>query len=106
MANRMLMVTMVSAIAIKGETTAIVADRSARFSSTNCISRFPSRQLAAAHQQAKLLAIGVGGGKRFRQPTVEHHGDPVSDHNQFIQVLAGDEHGGAADGEIKECLTN
>src|SRR4051812_30658311 len=83
-ANRMLMVTMVSAIAISGETSAIAADRSARFSSTSCIGRFLLRQGAAAHQQAEFFAVGVRRGQRFRQPAVEHHRDPVGDLSQFV----------------------
>src|SRR5258707_1029921 len=67
----MLMVTMVRPIAMTGETSAMVADRSARFSSTNCIGHFLLRQTAAAHQQAVLhhAAGGVAGEQGvFRQP--------------------------------------
>src|SRR5258708_15936296 len=88
MANRMLMVRMVKPIAIKGETSAIVLDRSARFSSTNCMSRFLLLQTASAHQQAELLAVRFRGRKRRREAAVEHHCDPVGDLGEFIQVLA------------------
>src|ERR1700712_5730823 len=88
-ANRMLMVTMVRAIAIRGDTSAIVFDRSARFSSTNCMRRFLLFQAASAHQQSELLAAGVGGGERLGQMAVKHHGHPVGDLGEFVEVLAG-----------------
>src|SRR3982074_2191522 len=95
MANRMLMVTIVKPMAIKGETSAIVFDRSARFSSTNCMSRFLLLQTAAAHQQAELLAVGVRGRHRRGEVAVEHYGDPVGDLGELIQILARHQHGGA-----------
>src|SRR5882672_10805523 len=100
MANRMLMVTSVRPIAISGEISAIVFDRSARFSSTNCMRRFLLLQTAAAHQQAELLAVGVRGRHRFREMAVEHHRDPVGNFGELIEVLARYQHGGAARGEI------
>src|ERR1700730_13039865 len=106
MANRMLMVTIVKPIAISGEISAIVFDRSTRFSSTNCMSRFLSLQTASAHQQAELLAVGVRGRHRFREAAVEYHCDPVGDLSEFIQVLAGHEHCGAAGGEIEQGLAD
>src|SRR3954454_15192851 len=83
-ANRMIMVTIVKPIAINGETSAIVLERSARFSSTNCMRGLLRVQAAAAHQQAELFACCVGGGERLRQATVEHHGDAVSDLCELI----------------------
>src|SRR5258708_32288297 len=91
----MLMVTIVKPIAISGEISAIMFDRSARFSSTNCMSRFLSRQTASAHQQAELLPVGIRGRHRFGEAAVEYHCDPISDLGEFIEVLAGHEHGGA-----------
>src|SRR2546430_9685343 len=93
MANRMLMVTTVRPIAINGETSAIVFDRSARFSSTNCMGCV-LLQAASAHQQAKLFAAGFAGGERLRKSAMKHHGDPVADFGELVEVLAGDEHGG------------
>src|ERR1700694_3912878 len=95
MANRMLMVTIVKPIAISGEIRAIVLDRSARFSSTNCMSRFLLLQTASAHQQSELLAAGIRGRHRLREAAVEHHGDPVSDFGELIQILARHQHGGS-----------
>src|ERR1700692_4109668 len=92
MANRMLMVTIVSPIAISGEISAIVLDRSARFSSTNCMSRFLLLQTGSAHQQAEFFPAGVAGGHRCRQTTVEHHGNAVGDFGELVEVLAGDQH--------------
>src|ERR1700731_3321716 len=86
-ANRMLMVTIVKPIAISGETSAIMFDRSARFSSTNCMSRFLLLQSASTHQQAQLLAAGLGGRQRLGEAAVEHHGDPVGDLSELIEVL-------------------
>src|SRR5258708_21967110 len=106
MANRMLMVTIVKPIAISGEISAIMFDRSARFSSTNCMSRFLSRQTASAHQQAELLAAGIRGRHRFGEAAVEYHCDPVGDLGEFIEVLAGHEHGGATCGEIEQGLAD
>src|SRR5438105_5496245 len=106
MTNRMLMVTMVRPIAINGETSAIVFDRSARFSSTNCMRRFPFVQAASAHQQAKLFAAGFAGGERLRKSAMKHHRDPVGDFGELVEVLAGDEHGGACGREIKHCLAD
>src|SRR4030088_2262030 len=101
MANRMLMVTSVRPMAISGETSAIVFDRSARFSSTNCMRRFLLLQTASAHQQAELLAASVRGHQRRREVTVEHYRDPVGNLGEFIQILARHQHGGAASGEIE-----
>src|SRR5260221_2171368 len=100
----MLMVTIVKPIAISGETSAIVFDRSARFSSTSCMGRFLLLQTASAHQQAELLAVGVCGGERFREVAMEHHGNPVGDFGEFIEVLACHQHGGASRGEIEQGL--
>src|SRR5476649_1816138 len=100
----MLMVTMVRPIAISGETSAMVADRSARFSSTNCMRGFLLRQTASAHQQAELLAIGIRGRQRFGKVPVEYHRDPVGDLGQFIEVLAGHEHRSTACGKIEQRL--
>src|SRR5438105_14233569 len=105
MANRMLMVTTVRPIAINGETSAIVFDRSARFSSTNCMGCV-LLQAASAHQQAKLFAAGFAGGERLRKSAMKHHGDPVGDFGELVEVLAGDEHGGACGREIKHCLAD
>src|ERR1700733_10417374 len=104
MANRMLMVTIVRPMAISGETSAMKFDRSARFSSTNCMWRFLLLQTASAHQQAELFAVGVSGRQRLREVAVEHHGDPVGDFGEFIEVLAGHEHRGAAGGEVEQGL--
>src|SRR6266446_10814835 len=100
----MLMVTIVRPIAISGETSAIVFDRSARFSSTNCMGRVLLLQTASAHQQAELLAAGVRGRERLREVAVEHHGDPVGDFGELIEVLACRQHGGAACCEIEQGL--
>src|SRR5260370_27616729 len=94
MANRMLMVTIVKPIAISGETSAIVFDRSTRFSSTNCMSRFLWRQTASAHQQAELLAAGIRRRHRFGEAAVKYHCDPVGDLSEFIEVLARHPHAG------------
>src|ERR1700737_1197267 len=104
MANRMLMVTIVKPIAISGEISAIVFDRSARFSSTNCMSRFLSLQTASAHQQAELLAVGIRGRQRLREAAVEHHGVPAGDLSETIQILAGHQPGGAACGANEKGL--
>src|SRR6202011_4088350 len=104
MANRMLMVTIVKPIAISGDTSAIAFDRSARFSSTNCMSRFLLLQTASAHQQAELLAAGIRSRQRFREAAVEHHGDAVGDLGEFIEILARHQHRGAAGGKIEQGL--
>src|SRR5258708_1550726 len=88
-ANRMLMVTIVNPIAISGEIKAMVVDRSARFSSTNCMKRLLLRQGASAHQQAEFFAVGVGGCQRLREVPVKHHRDAVGDFGEFIEILAG-----------------
>jgi len=44
------MVTIVMAIAISGETSAIVFDRSARFSSTSCMRHILLVEAASTHQ--------------------------------------------------------
>src|SRR5262249_23348890 len=102
----MLMVTIVSPIAISGDTSAIVAERSARFSSTSCMRAFLLVETAAAHQETELFAARFRSCKRRGEPAVEHHGDPVGDLDQFIEVLAGDENGGAACGKVDQRLTN
>src|SRR5580698_820116 len=102
----MLIVTMVRPIAISGETSAMVLDRSARFSSTNCMRRFLLLQTASAHQQAELLAVGVRGRQRRREMAMEHHRDPVGDFGEFVEILAGHEYGGAAGSKIEQGLPN
>src|SRR5216684_4104008 len=102
----MLMVTSVSPIAISGETSAMVFERSARFSSTSCMRRFLLFQTAAAHQQAEFLAAGVGGCHRLRQMAVEHHSDTVGDLGKLVEVLARDQHGSSGGGEIEQRLAD
>src|SRR5437588_6639092 len=100
-ANSTLMVAIVNAIAIKGEIKAMVAERSARFSSTNCMARLQLRERASAHQEAELLAGRGRGRQRLRQPAVKHHRDAVGNLRQLVEVLAGDQHRGARGGEIE-----
>src|SRR5947207_1889726 len=97
----MLMVTSVNPIAISGETSAMVFDRSARFSSTNCMRRLLLIESASAHQQAELLAARLANGHRLRQMAVEHHGDAVGDLGEFVEVLARDQHRGTGGCEIE-----
>src|SRR6202012_2035400 len=92
MANRMLMVTIVRPMAISGETSAMMFDRSARFSSTNCMRCFLLLQAASTHQQAKLFAGGVRRRHRLREVAMEHHSDTVGDFGEFVEILAGHEH--------------
>src|SRR5260370_30584163 len=87
-ANRMLMVTSVRPMAISGETSAIVLERSARFSSTNCMRGLLRLEAASTHQETEFLATGVGRLERLRQMAVEHHGDPVGDLGEFVEILA------------------
>src|ERR1700742_3432521 len=96
MANRMTMVTIVSPIAISGETSAIVFDRSARFSSTSCMRRLLLVEVATAHQQSEFLARGLACRQRLRQPAVKHHRDPVGDLGEFVEVLARNQDSRAA----------
>src|SRR6202030_2108070 len=98
MTNRMLMVTIVKPIAISGEIKAIGFDCSARFSRTSCMSRFLLIQTASPHQQAELLAARIRRCERLGELTVNHHRDPVGDFDEFIEILASHEHGGAAGG--------
>src|SRR3984885_8307470 len=100
MANRMLMVTLVRPMAISGETRAMGFGRSARFSSTSCMRRFLLFQAASTHQQAKLLAAGIRGRHRLREPAMKHHGDPVRDFGEITEGLAGHANPGAASGEV------
>src|SRR5215831_7361792 len=105
MANRMLMVAIVRPIAISGDTSAIVLDRSARFSSTSCMRR-PLVETTAAHQQAELFAARLGARKRWREAAVEHHGDAAGDLDEFVEILAGNENGGAAACEVEQRLAD
>src|SRR5262249_51678018 len=96
------MVRSVSAIAIKGDAMATVVDRSARRSSTNCITQVLSARLRAArrlaaglafgrapaHQQAERLARGCGGGDGLRKPAVENHRDAIGDFFKLVEVMA------------------
>src|SRR2546430_12821842 len=100
----MLMVTIVSAIAISGETSAIVFERSARFSSTSCMGCVLLVETASAHQQTELFAGGFRSRERRRQVAVEHHGDPVGDLSEFVEVLAGHENGGADRRKVEQGL--
>src|SRR3954447_8523867 len=100
----MLMVTSVKPIAISGETSAIVFERSARFSSTSCMRRFLLLQRAAAHQQAELLAAGIARCHRRRQAAMEHDRDAVGNLSEFVEILARDQHGRTGGGEIEQRL--
>src|SRR5450432_1673667 len=102
----MLMVTSVSPIAISGETSAIVLERSARFSSTSCMRRFLLLQATAAHQQAELFACRLAGCHWRRQMAVEHHGDAVGDLGEFVEILAGDQHRCTGGCEIEQRLAD
>src|SRR5258707_8923702 len=82
----MLMVTIVKPIAISGETSAIVFDRSARFSSTSCMSRFLLRQTASAHQQAELLAGCIGGDHWLPYAALVQSADPVGYFGRLVLV--------------------
>ena len=44
--------------------------------------------------------------QRRRQLAVEHHGDAVGDLDQFVEILAGHEHGGAGSGEVEQRLAD
>src|SRR5947209_6699760 len=103
------MVASVSPIAISGDRIAILAERSARRSSTNrtVCPRLAFSVLAfgaAAHQKTERLAVGFLGLDRGRQPAVKHHRDAVGDLGKLIEVLADDEHRGAAASEIDQRL--
>src|SRR3954451_11452854 len=100
----MTMVTIMRPIAISGEISAIVLERSARFSSTNCMRGLLRLQRAAAHQQAEFFARRLAGGERCGQMAMEHHGDAVGDFRELVEVLAGHEHGGAWGCEITQRL--
>src|ERR1700757_5510611 len=102
----MVMVTIVRPIAISGETSAIVLERSARFSSTNCMRGLLRLQAAAAHQKAELFACCVARGERLRQMAVEHHGDAVGDLGELVEILAGHEYGRAGRGQIEQRLAD
>src|SRR5258705_445553 len=102
------MVTSVSAIAISGDVIAMIAERSARRSSTNCMARLVlSGRLAggaSAHQQSELLAGGHRCVDRLGEVPLEHHGDAVGNFGEFIKILADHQDRRAAAGEIEESL--
>src|SRR5579863_6186542 len=109
-ANKIPIVTSVSAIAISGDATATMVERSGRFSSTSCMLRpllfggqFRPR---AAHQQSELLPRRLGGTERRRQPAVEHYRDAVGNLGQFVEILADYQYRGAAAGKIDQRLTD
>src|SRR5690348_16790273 len=106
MTNRMLMVTMVRPMAIKGETSAMVFDRSVRFSSTSCMSRFLLPQRTSPHQKPEFLPRCFRRCHRHRQPAVKHHRNPVGDLGKLVKVLAGDQNGGAGSREVEQGLAN
>src|SRR5580704_3709052 len=109
-ANSTATVTSVSAIAISGEATATTVERSARRSSTNCMLDLWSAAVAlgvgAAHQQSEFLTRDFCSYERHRQAAVEHDGDTVRDFVQFVEILADDQHRGAAGGKIDQGLTD
>ena len=101
------MVTIVRPIAISGETSAIVFDRSARFSSTSCMRAPPScSRLLPPINRPSFSRVASRRRQRLRQPAVEHHGDAVGDLGEFVEVLAGHQHGGAGGGEIEQRLAD
>src|SRR5260370_7871617 len=83
----MLMVTSVRPMAISGETSAIVLERSARFSSTNCMRGLLQFEAASTHQETEFLATGVGRLDRLRQMAVEHDVDPVGYLGKLVEIL-------------------
>ena len=95
-------------MAISGEASAIsVERRRAVQAPTACASRSSAAARgAAAHQQAELLAARFGRFQRRRQLAVEHHRDAVGDLGQFVEILADDQHRGAAGGEIDQRLAD
>src|ERR1700683_869688 len=109
-ANSTATVTSVSAIAISGEATAPTVERSARRSSTNCMLDLWSATVAlgvgAAHQQSEFLTRDFCCYERRRQAAVEHDGDTVRDFVQFVEILADDQHRGAARGKIDQGLAD
>src|SRR5262245_47479010 len=105
-ANSTAMVTKVSAMAISGETIAMVAERSARRSSTSRMACLPARQLAAAHQQAERLAVGLCRVERRRQPPRKHHRNAVGDLDELVEILADDQHRRATRSEIDQRLAD
>src|SRR5260370_9015406 len=103
-ANSMLMVTSVRPMAISGETSAIVLERSARFSSTNCMRGLLQFEAASTHQETEFLATGVGRLERLRQMAVEHDGDPVGDLGKLVEILPRHQDGGAGGVETEQRL--
>ena len=104
------MVTSVSAIAISGEAIAI---------SVGAFGAPLKHQLHAA----PLAAVGAPaaappisspscsrvasrGVERRRQLAVKHHRDAVGDFGELVEILADDQHGGAAAGEIDQRLAD
>src|ERR1700761_2361458 len=104
MAKRIVMVTIVRPIAISGETSAIVFERSARFSSTSCIRHFLLRQSASTHQQPQLFATGLDRCQWFREMTMKHYGNPVRNFGEFIQILACHQHRSPSFGKVEQSL--
>src|SRR2546421_9931280 len=102
-------VTSVSAIAISGEAMAMSAERSARRSSTNCMLRLlpaVARSGGAAHEQAQRFPRRFRGAQRLRKLAAKHDRDAVGDLFDFVEVLADDQHRGAAAGEIDQRLAD
>src|SRR3984957_9612621 len=102
MANRIAMVTRVSAIAISGEAMAMVAERSARRSRAMCIGNLPAARTGSAHQQAERFSGRLSRIDRRRQVTVEDDGDAVGDLLELVEVLGDHQHRGAASGKIDQ----
>ena len=101
------MVTMVRPIAISGEIKRDGGRPLGALFKHQLHGAAPSAaKTASAHQQAELLAVGVRGRQRLRQPAVKHHRDAVGDLGEFIEVLAGHQHRGAGGGEIEQGLAN
>ena len=99
-----------SAIAISGEATAITAERSARFSSTNCMLGLlfgdGCSVSAPPISNPSFSRVASAAFERRRQPAVEHHRDAIGNLGQFVEILADDQHRGAAAGEIDQRLAN
>ena len=57
-------------------------------------------------KQADLLDRGGGGGQRVGEHADIDDGKPVGEHEQLVQILGNDQHGGTVGGQRDQGLVN
>ena len=58
--------------------------------------------MPSGHEQADLLDVGVGRVELAEDRALVHHGDPVGEREDLVEVLADQQHGDAVGGGVAQ----